>query len=566
MTVVDAARASLPASADIVISGGGPSGLFLALDLAHRGIESSVIEPRREIDFDRPRAKTTNARTMTHLRRLGLADSLRAAAPLSAEYAEDVVFCTGLDGHELARFRNAFQVQRDRYEPQPEAGQQVSQPVVEAVLRAAVERSERAHLILGAQVTSVLPHAGYSQVLVDGLPESTAIRARYIVGADGANSAVRRSLGIAYQGASAARSNLNVLFRSAKLADAISLGPALQYWVVSENVAGMVGRVDLQDTWWAIIQGISPERAAEEDAAELVRALVGVRSEAEVDIDVLATDPWTARMLLADSYGQHGAFLIGDAAHLNPPWGGHGFNTCIGDAANLAWKLDAALAGWGGPGLLDSYESERRPVAARTIEEAAANGSALAYDFARAGLDGDSVEAVALRAEATAALRVKQSEFDSLGLVLGYHYAESPLSAPDFEPIPPSHPIRYNATARAGALLPHWYLRDGRSLYDLLDDRGFTLLLDEDALGSLPREADPDRWPTAPGRVVRLGRDDGPRAGVTPAAAWGQPAVLVRPDQHVAWRGAEVEDARAALLRATGWQTQSVSAGSESGR
>ena len=134
--------ADLPAEVQVLIAGGGPSGLFLALDLASRGVPSTVIEPRTSLDHTRPRAKTTNARTMTHLRRLGLAEVLRDAAPLPVEYAQDVIFCTGLTGpsaYELRRFRNAFQLVPGRSGPQPECGQQVPQPILEEVLRAAVD-------------------------------------------------------------------------------------------------------------------------------------------------------------------------------------------------------------------------------------------------------------------------------------------------------------------------------------------------------------------------------------------------------------------------------------------
>jgi 2-polyprenyl-6-methoxyphenol hydroxylase-like FAD-dependent oxidoreductase len=139
----------IPGEVQVLIAGGGPSGLFLALDLAARGIPSTVIEPRDAVDHTRPRAKTTNARTMTHLRRLGLADALRAASPLPVDYAQDVIFCTGLTGpaaHELRRFRNAFQLVPGRYGLQPECGQQVPQPALEEVLRAAAADSPPGHL------------------------------------------------------------------------------------------------------------------------------------------------------------------------------------------------------------------------------------------------------------------------------------------------------------------------------------------------------------------------------------------------------------------------------------
>ncbi|RFA23655.1 FAD-dependent monooxygenase [Subtercola boreus] len=528
--------ASLPDRVPVLVAGGGPSGLFLALELAHRGIGSLVIEPRVDVDPHRPRAKTTNARTMTHLRRLGLAEDLRAAAALDARYSEDVIFCSSLTGFEVKRFRHAFQLHRDRFELQPEAGQQVPQPVVETVLRAAARRSDLVTLCTGLSVTSV---EGHTVTVSDSEGGTRRVHADFVVGADGGASVVRKSLGIAMQGGSANRSNLNVLFRSTQLAQAVTLDPAVQYWVMSPDASGIIGRADLADRWWAIVQGVDIERN-DLDPAALIRAMAG----ADIDVEVVATDPWTARMLLADSYGRDGVYLIGDAAHLNPPWGGHGFNTCIGDAANLGWKLAATLDGWGGEALLDSYELERRPVAERTIRDAATNGRALANDFADTLLGSDSTEGETLRARASDALEVKRSEFSSLGLVLGYSYAESPLVAADAEPEPPQSPIVYVPSARPGMLLPHAWLADGSSLYDLLDDRGFTLLVAAGAeigngLGGSNRH-------DIPVHTVAL---DEP----TLFARWGAPAVLVRPDQHVAWRGSSASDAATALDLAAGW-------------
>lgn len=563
--------AEIPGEVQVLVSGGGPSGLFLALDLAARGIPSTVIEPRSAVDHTRPRAKTTNARTMTHLRRLGLADALRAAAPLPVDYAQDVIFCTRLAGpaaHELRRFRNAFQLVPGRYGPQPEGGQQVPQPVLEEVLRAAAARNPLVTFITGWSVTDVrdlrqaegqgAAHAAaplYAAVVTDPSGSTATIRTSYVVGADGGSSAVRRSLGIRLEGGSAALSNISILFRSKKLGPAIALDSAVQYWVVGSEAAGMVGRMDLADTWWAIIQGVDPAKeVAPRDAAALVRSLVGTDA-ADIDVDVVATDPWTARMLLAPQYSRGNIFLVGDAAHLNPPWGGHGFNTCVGDAANLAWKVAADIQGWAGPELLDSYGLERRPVAARTIRDAAANGKALAYHFADPRLDHDGPEGGAARRAAHEALAVKQSEFDSLGLVLGYTYAESPAVVPDGSPVPAEDPIRYVPSATPGALLPHAWLQDSSSLYSRLGG-GFTLLADGGALGGVPGGH-------AFAEVLEAGAHHGipvivavagPAGDGTPLSdLWGAPAVLVRPDQHVAWRGSTAESAAAALSVAAGF-------------
>lgn len=567
VTLPSASPDKLPEEVQVLISGGGPSGLFLSLDLASRGIPSVVIEPRTTVDPARPRAKTTNARTMTHLRRLGLADALRAAAPLPVEYAQDVIFCTGLAGpsaHELRTFRQAFQLVPGRYGPQPECGQQVPQPVLEEVLRAAVAESSMVTLLTGWRVEGVTAHpggahsgtagAGSAVVVADGAGSTRTIAAEFVVGADGGSSAVRRSLGIRLEGGSAALSNISILFRSKGLGSAITLPPAVQYWVVGGETAGMVGRMDLADTWWAIIQGVDAAAAgglADHDAVAMVRELVGT----DVDVNVVATDPWTARMLLAPGYGRDGVFLVGDAAHLNPPWGGHGFNTCIGDAANLAWKIAASLDGWGGPGLLASYGLERRPVAARTIRDAATNGEALAYHFADPALRSAGGDGLRARQAAYQALAVKQSEFDSLGLVLGYAYGDSPLVVPDGSPVPAEDPIRYVASASPGALLPHAWLDASTSVYSRLGP-DFTLLADAAALGGAQAKQvfapvlDAAARRGIPVAVAAVGPSDD---GTPMAELWGADAVLVRPDQHVAWRGSVPETAAAAVSVAAGW-------------
>lgn len=565
-TFPDFPAAGIPEEAQVLIAGGGPSGLFLALDLAARGIPSTVIEPRTAVDHTRPRAKTTNARTMTHLRRLGLADLLRDASPLSVDYAQDVIFCTGLTGpaaHELRRFRNAFQLVPGRYGPQPECGQQVPQPALEEVLRSVAADNPLVTFVTGWTVTRVDDLDGVDgavgpedapYAVIAGNPEGAerTIRAQYVIGADGGSSAVRRSLGLRLEGGSAALSNISILFRSDSLAPAIELDPAVQYWVVGAETSGMVGPMDLTGTWWAIVQGVDPAvTVTDGDAAAMVRALVG----GQVDIEVLAMDPWTARMLLAPKYSRGRIFLVGDAAHLNPPWGGHGFNTCIGDAANLAWKLAAAIDGWAGPGLLPSYGAERRPVAARTIRDAADNGRALAYHFANPELAATGPAGEAARDAAHAALAVKQSEFDSLGLVLGYAYGDSPLVVPDGLPAPVEDPIHYTPSASPGALLPHAWLPDGTSLYSHLGT-GFTLLADAGALGGVPAAAvfEPVLAAAARQGIPVTIAAVGPSAEGTPLSAlWGADAVLVRPDQHVAWRGSSAAAAAAALPAAAGW-------------
>ena len=260
----------------------------------------------------------------------------------------------------------------------------------------------------------------------------------------------------------------------------------------------------------------------------MIRGLVGI----EIDAEVLGTDPWTARMLLADRYCNCRVFLAGDAAHLNPPWGGHGFNTGIGDAVNIGWKLAAVLDGGGGESLLASYEAERRAVAEQTIQEATINMSVLAPELGNQEIgNSDPGGEQARRAAAQAIRAAKDREFHSLGLVLGYQYAASPVIVDDGTPLAPTGQD-YKPTARPGARLPHRWLPDGASLYDRLGN-GLTLLRLRDAADMAPfiASAAARRVPLT---VLEL-------HGQALEERYGAPLLLVRSDQHVAWRGESVD-------------------------
>lgn len=518
----------------VIIAGGGPAGLAAAVELGRRGIPTTVVEPRTAIDHDRPRAKTTSMRTMEYLRRWGLADRLRAAAPLPVSWSQDVLFCTNLLGVELTRFPHAFGLYPERDERWAEPGQQVPQPIMERVLREAVAELPAVTFLTGRSVTAIDQDADRVRAT---LSDGSTLEAGYLLGCDGAAGVSREAIGASYEGSSGERPNLSVVFHSPGLAQKTPLGPAVQYWVIHPEVSGLMGRMDLDDKWWAILVGVDV-RTADVDPVRMVRVLIG----ADLPVEVVSTDPWVARMLLADRYSAGRVFLVGDAAHLNPPWGGHGFNTCVGDAVNIAWKLAAVLQGWGGPALLGSYEAERRPVAAQTIADSSAQEKLLAPSFADRPLTGSGPEAERARAETAAALRVKAGEFYSEGLVLGYHYADSPIVVDDGSPVPPHTPREYHGSGRPGARLPHAWLPGDRSVYDTLGE-GLTLLrLAPEPVAPFEEAA---RALGVPFAVVDLAD-----AGL--AGRYGASLVLVRPDQHVAWRG-EGGDPSAILRTALGF-------------
>jgi len=496
--------AAVTRETQVLIVGGGPVGLAAAVELQRRGIDCLVVEPRESVSHARPRCKTINVRSMEHLRRWGLADRLRERAPLPVSWSQDIVFCTSLSGQELSRFHGVLGLtaEGDRF---PEVGQQAPQYVLEELLRDEVS----GRLLTGARLVAIDQDGDrVSATVIDSGGHRTLVSAEYAVGCDGPRSATRTAIGSAYVGERALRPNYGMVFSAPALAP--RHGPAVQYWTVNARTPALMGPIDREGTWWIIAFGVQ-RAAGDRGARELIDGAAG----STVDATILSTDPWTAHMQLVDHARAGRVFLAGDAAHLNPPFGGHGLNTGIGDAVDLGWKLAAVLEGWGGERLLDSYESERRPVQTRVIAAAEANHRVLAPELLTPDLDDDGPAGARARALADDTIQqTKHAEFHALDLVLDLVHEDSPVIAPG---------------PGAGGRLPHAWLSDGRSLYDALG-AGMTLLV----LGAQGAPPEP-LTAAARDRRVPLELVHLPDAELRRRA--GADLVLVRPDQHVAWRG-----------------------------
>ena len=240
----------------VVIVGGGPAGLAAAAELHLHGIDSVVLEPRAEVSHRRPRAKTTSVRTMEHLRRWGIADTLRAAAPLPVSWSQRVTFCESLSGRRITDFDNAFGLTTERDWRFAECGQQVPQPVVEDVLRGHL-RAAGVDVRLGHSATSLSQDRdGVTVTARDDAGAQYRLRARYLLGCDGVGGIVRDQIGAQYVGRFDPRPNFNVVFRAPGLST--DLGPAVQYWVVGGSATGLMGRLDLAGIWWAGFPGVEP--------------------------------------------------------------------------------------------------------------------------------------------------------------------------------------------------------------------------------------------------------------------------------------------------------------------
>ncbi|MEN8161062.1 MAG: FAD-dependent monooxygenase [Myxococcota bacterium] len=538
--------------APVLVAGGGPVGLTLALDLGRRGVPCLLVEPHLEAT-DQPRCTLTNMRSMEHFRRLGVAPAIRAAG-VARDYRHDVVFAARIFGHEICRFSYPSPLEADATGGSiafdspygVERPQRISQIFLEPVLRRAVAETPGVAARYGWRVARVeaAHEDGAEAVLVeDASGREERVHARWVADCTGGASALRDAAGVELLGRRAVSQQVGVFFRSKGLRHANPLGDALMWFIANPELRGTLVAVDGRElfTFHRVLPlDVDPEKLEPE---AVVRAALGDRDR-EVDVEVLAVHPWRAHLMVAERYREGPLFFVGDAAHLLIPTGGFGMNTGIGDACDLAWKLAAAHEGWAGPGLLDAYEAERRPIAERNVAASASNAAGLMAAPIPPQLEADGPDGEGLRRLVGERILASQrKEFESAGVQLGYRYEGSPLVVADGTPAPPDDEIEYLPTTRPGSRLPHVVLPDGGALFGRLA-AGFTLL----RVGpEAPSGADFAR--TA--RVLGVPLDVLSLPDLRPALE--RRLVLVRPDQHVAWRSDEPpDDAAAVLERARG--------------
>ncbi|MFB7634680.1 FAD-dependent monooxygenase [Streptomyces sp. NPDC056149] len=526
----------------VAIVGGGPVGLLLALLLDHHGVDSVVFDTADSVPTE-PRGSTHGARTMEHYRRLGLADRIRELG-LPGGHSAGISFFTRYRGHLLAHLpwpgpdaARAQVAAAARTDQVPEPMHRANQMYVERLLLDHARTRPRITLRYGSRITAVRERPGHVALTEEGRSGGHTWRAAHAVGCDGGHSLVRRSLGISYEGAGSL--DQDVLGRRATAAHLRVPGlyerflrgnAAWSNWVFNDELALNLIALDGTDAFFLLTSSVDPDDPSDDALVDLVRRAAGV----PLDVRVLSRRAWTpGAALVATRFGAGRIWLAGDAAHLFTPNGGFGMNTGVDDAANLAWKLAASVQGWAGPGLLPSYEAERRPVALRNTAAARELNIALGAIERPTALEDDSAEGEAARTETAARLAAYgQLTLDTLGVQLGARYDGSPVVVGDQRP-PRDSFTSYAPSGVPGGRAPHLWLDDrhgpGSSLFDRLGP-GFTLLdLCAESLDASGFEAAAAKS-GIPFSVLRVSE---------PAARelYGRDLVLVRPDQHIAWRG-----------------------------
>jgi len=543
---------------DVIIAGGGPFGLMLANELGRRGISAELFDEKASTAFN-PQANATQARTMEHYRRLGFADEIRALG-LPPEFPTDVAYYTRFAKHELARFRlpSARQAKQDVVNlsgswSTPELPHRVAQKFVERVLRRHAESLPGISVHYGWRVVDFAEERDHvvAEVAEVGSGECRNVKGAYLAAGDGARSFVRRQLGISYTGETGVVRDffggrmLALYLQVPNFYRIVKHPPAWMNVTFNRDRRAFMCAVDGKSEFAFHTQLRDQENEVEisdADALAMFQAAVGV----PIDAEILSRDVWTAgHALVAERFQQGRTLLGGDAVHLFTPTGGLGYNTAVDDAVNLGWKLAAVITGVGGPLLLESYELERRPVAVRNTDFARRFADSLGLFRPKVGLESEGSLGESLRREAGAYLEAHgRAEFDIPGITFGARYDASPVVSSDGSRTPPDSANSYTPTAAPGGRAPHGWLDDSQSLFDRFGFEWTLLRLGQSA-------------PLAE-RLSAAAAATGMQLEIVPVSSeslrrlYEAPLALIRPDQIVAWRGSDDQDAAQIIARVLG--------------
>lgn len=561
----------------VLIVGAGPAGLASSLTLGTFGVPHLLVEKHAGTAHT-PRAHIVNQRTVEILRYLGIEEDFRAVAT-PPELMRDNLWVTSLAGREIARSeawgtgpRHAGQYAAASPVAMANCPQTVFEPLLLDAARKAGSDIRFQHEFRSATEDA----DGVTSLILDrATGRQLTVRSRYLLGADGARSRVVRHAGLELEGTAGLWHAVNIWFR-ADLSRYLAHRPGVLVWNVMPGPlpALRLGGLICHKPFEEFVLGFVYDPEAEDPASfthdDLVRRVHAVIGDDSVEVEIKGVATWEVNALVASRYARGRTFCMGDAVHRHPPTNGLGLNMSVQDAFNLAWKLALVLDGRGHPALLDSYTQERQPVGAQGVHRAITGfgekadveqalgfvpgqseeeGWALLDRLTAAGPRGDEARA-ALREAVSAA----DTTFNAHGIELGYRY-ESDAVAPEkptagvpstLDPL-----IRYVPTTLPGARLPHARIERGAealSTLDLVDGLTFVLLTGCGGEGWAEAARRCSERFGVPVRVYGVGvAEDGPLTAVLdPYGEWenlrevgSTGCVLIRPDQHVAWRERE---------------------------
>ena len=516
----------------VVIVGGGPVGLGLAIELGQRGIKCCLVERYTKL-LRIPKGQNLTPRTMEHIRHWGAETALRAARTIPTAYGIGGLTAYG----SLLSDYHYDWLQREWVQPYyATANERLPQYETEAVLRRRLAELPNVETLFGWQAEEVEQDGGgvsVSTVQRHG-PGRRWLRAEYVVGCDGAHSIVRDRAEIAQTLQDHDRLMSLLVFRSPDLHKLLERYPDKSFYcVLKPELKGYwqyFGRVDLGTTWF--FHAPVPPGTTKDNFDFRAYLHNAVGAPFKIDFDHIGF--WDLRFAVSDTYRKGRVFIAGDAAHSHPPYGAYGVNTGLEDARNLGWKLAASLQGWGGEALLDSYTAERQAVFLSTAKDFIEKSIDSDRDFLAEFDPARDLEAFERNwAEREAGAKAEVDTFEP-------HYEGSDV----VDGPPGGQSTAFGShmfIARSGHHLAPQTLSTGRSVFDALGE-GFTLLAfdaDEPAVAAIEQAA------VIAGLPLTIVRDS--RAGGR--ERYAASLVLVRPDQFVAWTSDKAPADAAALLR-----------------
>ena len=526
-------------ASDVLVVGAGPVGLTLAMDLARSGVRVTVVEVRRFGEPPNVKCNHVSARSMEQFRRLGVAPALRHAG-LPEDFPNDVVFRTRMTGEELTRI--PIPCRRDRYTefegpdtgwPTPEPPHRINQIYLEPLLLAHAVKQEGLSLLSRTRLIDFEQDDHGVLVSLEDLDtqEVRQLRVLYLVGCDGGSSGVRKKMGAQLQGTDVIQRVQSTHIRAPQLAALLPGKLAWCYYSVNPDRCGTVFAIDGQETW--LVHNHLNAQELEFDSVDRdksIRHILGVGPDFEYQI--ITKEDWVGRRLVANRFRNGKVFLAGDAAHLWVPYAGYGMNAGIADATNLAWLLSARVKGWADESILDAYEAERQPITEQVSHFVMNHAQKMikARSAVPAEIEANNEAGQAARlhmGQEAYALNVQQ--FCCAGLNFGYFYEKSPIIAFDEESAPAYTMGDFTASTVPGCRAPHFWLNDGRSLYDELGPAYTLMVLDASAQVMPLLEA--AQQAQVPLKVLVLSEQS------EVPSAYTHKLLICRTDQHVVWRG-----------------------------
>ena len=530
----------------VLIVGGGPVGMTMALCLAKRGIASYLVELRVADALPDVKCNHISARSMELFRSLGISEDLRAAG-LPDDYPHDVSYRTSTLGEEIARIHIPGRTTRltdhsgpDGNWPTPEPPHRINQRFIEPILRQHVQKEALItclyrHQVLGFTQDENKVSAQVQNLELSGTSAFT-LHATYMVGCDGGRSMVRKGIDAKLVGDEVVQRVQSTCIRAPQLISKMKVPPAWAMFTVNPRRSGNIYAIDGKEVW--LIHNYLRDQEADFESVDrdwAIRAILGVDDDFEYE--VMSKEDWFGRRLVSDKLQQGRVFVAGDAAHLWVPYAGYGMNAGLADASNLAWHLAAQLELWASPLALSAYQKERHPITEQVSRFAMNHAHAMSKRRREipANLEDNTTEGEMARTTFGKDLyELNVQQYCCAGLNFGYFYDQSPIMLYDDETAPDYSMGSFTPSTVTGCRAPHFWLAEGRSLYDELG-KAYTLLclkpVEPSALAWLTNAAAQARMPL---KIMDLsGLDNVP-------PAYKHPYVMVRSDAHTVWRGHEI--------------------------